>query len=81
MVIHCAAYAYVLEGERKKKIYFDNNVSKSKKFINECIKKKFRILFSYQVPMSTKTQIKKKKEKLKKLKRHRLRIITERLNF
>tara|TARA_B100000902_G_scaffold57127_1_gene63969 strand:+ start:29 stop:1009 length:981 start_codon:yes stop_codon:yes gene_type:complete len=41
-VIHCAAYAYVLEGERKKKIYFNNNVKKSKKFINECIKKKIQ---------------------------------------
>jgi UDP-glucose 4-epimerase len=39
-VIHSAAYAYVLEGEKKKKIYFKNNVEKSKKFINECIKKK-----------------------------------------
>ena len=41
-VIHCAAYAYVLEGEKKKKIYFNNNVKKTKKFINECIKKKIK---------------------------------------
>ncbi len=41
-VIHCAAYAYVLEGERKKKIYFHNNVQKSKKFINECIRRKIK---------------------------------------
>ena len=41
-VIHCAAYAYVLEGERKKKIYFNNNVNQTKKFINECIKKKIQ---------------------------------------
>ena len=43
-VIHCAAYAYVLEGEKKKKIYFNNNVKKTKKFINECIKKKINIV-------------------------------------
>ena len=41
-VIHCAAYAYVLEGERKKKIYFYNNVRQTKKFINQCIKKKIQ---------------------------------------
>jgi len=41
-VIHGAAYAYVLEGEKRKKIYFNNNVKKSKKFINECIKKKIQ---------------------------------------
>jgi len=39
-VIHSAAFAYVLEGEKKKKIYFANNVEKSKKFIDICIKKK-----------------------------------------
>ena len=39
-VIHSAAFAYVLEGERKKKIYYLNNVEKSIKFINTCIKKK-----------------------------------------
>ena len=38
-VIHCAAYAYVLEGERKKKYIFIIMYKKSKKFINECIKK------------------------------------------
>ena len=41
-VIHCAAYAYVLEGESKKKIYFYNNVKQTKKFINLCIKKKIQ---------------------------------------
>ena len=41
-VIHCAAYAYVLEGEKKKKIYFSNNVKKTKKFINKCIKEKIK---------------------------------------
>ena len=41
-VIHCAAYAYVLEGERKKKKYFNNNVKQTKKFINQCIKKKIQ---------------------------------------
>ena len=41
-VIHSAAYAYVLEGERKKKIYFNNNVKKTKSLINLCIKKKIK---------------------------------------
>ena len=48
-VIHSAAFAYVLEGERKKKIYYLNNVEKSIKFINTCIKKKLVILFFYRV--------------------------------
>ena len=39
-VIHSAAFAYVLEGEKKKKIYFANNVEKSKIFIDLCIEKK-----------------------------------------
>ncbi len=41
-IIHSAAYAYVVEGEKKKNIYYNNNVEKSKKFINECIKKNIK---------------------------------------
>jgi UDP-glucose 4-epimerase len=36
-VIHCAAYAYVLDAESKKKYYIENNVIKTKKFINYTI--------------------------------------------
>ena len=35
-VIHCAAYAYVNEGEKNKKKYILNNVINTKKFINFC---------------------------------------------
>ena len=65
LVIHCAAYAYVLEGERKKKIYFDNNVSKSKKFINECIRKKVQNFIFLSSSNVYKDTNKKKKENLK----------------
>ena len=37
-VVHCAAYAYVNEGEHFKKRYLLNNVKNTKKFINICEK-------------------------------------------
>ena len=37
-VIHCAAFSYVNDGEENKKKYFNNNVIKTKKFINICKK-------------------------------------------
>lgn len=39
-IIHCAAYAYVLDAEKNKKYYFNNNIKKTKKFINYSIKNK-----------------------------------------
>ena len=47
-VIHTAAYAFPLEAEKKKIKYFNNNVIKTKKFINTCIKYKIKnfIFFS-----------------------------------
>ena len=41
-VIHAAACSYVIEGEIKKKFYYENNVVKTTKFINFCEKKKVR---------------------------------------
>ena len=35
-VIHCAAFSYVLDGEKNKRKYKTNNIDKTKKFINEC---------------------------------------------
>ena len=37
-VIHCAAFSYVNDGEENKEKYFNNNVLKTKKFINICKK-------------------------------------------
>ena len=47
-VIHAAAFSYVLEAEKKKKKYFLNNVTKTKKFIDTCKKAKIKkfIFFS-----------------------------------
>jgi UDP-glucose 4-epimerase len=39
-IIHCAAYAYVLDAEKNKKYYFNNNIKKTKKFIEYSIKNK-----------------------------------------
>ena len=64
-VVHCAAYAYVLEGERKKKIYFHNNVQKSKKFINECIRRKIKNFVFLSSSNVYKDSNKKKKENSK----------------
>ena len=35
-IIHCAALSYVLDAEKNKKKYIQNNVKKTKKFINIC---------------------------------------------
>ena len=35
-VIHCAALSYVLDAENNKKRYLENNIKKTKKFINLC---------------------------------------------
>jgi UDP-glucose 4-epimerase len=35
-VIHCAAFSYVMDGEKNKKKYFYNNVFKTKKFVKVC---------------------------------------------
>ena len=47
-VIHAAAFSYVLEAEKEKKKYFLNNITKTKKFIDECKKAKIKnfIFFS-----------------------------------
>ena len=47
-VIHAAAFSYVLEAEEKKKKYFLNNITKTKKFIDICKKAKIKrfIFFS-----------------------------------
>ncbi len=39
-IIHCAAYAYVLDAEKNKKYYFNNNIKTTQKFINYSIKNK-----------------------------------------
>ena len=39
-IIHAAAFSYVLEGEKNKKKYFNNNKKKTKLFINFCKKEK-----------------------------------------
>jgi len=39
-IIHAAAFSYVMEGEKYKKKYYNNNIIKTKKFINFCIKRK-----------------------------------------
>ena len=39
-IIHCAASSYVLEGEKYKKKYYLNNIYKTKKFIDICLKYK-----------------------------------------
>lgn len=38
-IIHCAASSYVLEGEKNKKKYILNNITKTKKFIEICKKR------------------------------------------
>ena len=41
-IIHAAAYSFPPESENKKKIYYKNNILKTKKFINNCSKAKIR---------------------------------------
>ena len=50
-VIHAAAFSFPPESEKNQKIYFENNIEKTKTFINLCVKKKLKNLFSYQVLM------------------------------
>ncbi len=37
-IVHCGAFSYVLDAEANKKKYYNNNVLKTKKFINTCKK-------------------------------------------
>tara|TARA_B100000035_G_scaffold308713_1_gene313823 strand:- start:187 stop:1137 length:951 start_codon:yes stop_codon:yes gene_type:complete len=51
-VIHAAAFSFPPESENNKKIYYENNIKKTKKFINNCSKikiKKFIFLSSSNV--------------------------------
>ncbi len=60
-IIHCAAFSYVNDGETNKKKYFNNNVNKTKKFIQICKKnsiKKFIFLSSSNVYMEGKSVFK-----------------------
>lgn len=52
IVIHAAAFSYVLEAEKEKKRYFVNNITNTMKFIDTCKKaniKKFIFLSSSNV--------------------------------
>ena len=51
-IIHAAAFSFPPESESNKKIYYENNIKKTKKFINNCSKikiKKFIFLSSSNV--------------------------------
>ena len=51
-IIHTAAFSYPPESEKNQKIYYNNNIQKTKKFINNCSKmkiKKFIFLSSSNV--------------------------------
>lgn len=57
-VIHCAAFSYVNDGEKNKKKYYNNNVLKTKKFINICKKnsiKNFIFLSSSNIYKDSRT--------------------------
>jgi len=64
-IIHAAAYSFPPESENKKKIYYKNNILKTKKFINNCTKakiKKFIFLSSSNVYNFNSKSIKPAKE-------------------
>ena len=64
-IIHAAAYSFPPESENKKKIYYKNNILKTKKFINNCSKakiKKFIFLSSSNVYNFNSKSIKPAKE-------------------
>ena len=68
-ILHCAASSYVLEGEIKKKQYFQNNYKNTKQFIDLCKKKNvsnFIFMSSSNVYSDTnKTYFEKSKKNLK----------------
>ena len=70
-ILHCAASSYVLEGEIKKKQYFQNNYKNTKKFIDLCKKKlvsNFIFMSSSNVYSdSNKTYFEKSKKKPKNI--------------
>ena len=51
-VIHTAAFSYVMEAEKDKKKYFENNIIKTKKFIDLCKKKSVED-FIFLSPLTT----------------------------
>jgi len=64
-VIHAAAFSFPPESENKKKIYFKNNIQKTKKFINDCSHsdiKKFIFLSSSNIYSFNSRKIKPAKE-------------------
>ena len=64
-VIHAAAFSFPPESENNKKIYFKNNILKTKKFINNCSKldvKRFIFLSSSNVYNFNSKSIKPAKE-------------------
>ena len=77
-IIHAAAFSYVLEGEKNKK-YFNNNIKKTKLFINFCKKKKLKILFFYLLLMFIKSI--KKLISLMKMTKKNQRIFMVRINL
>ena len=70
-ILHCAASSYVLEGEIKKKQYFQNNYKNTKQFIDLCKKKlvsNFIFMSSSNVYSdSNKTYFEKSKKKPKNI--------------
>ena len=67
-IIHAAAFSFPPESERNNKIYYKNNILKTKKFINNCSKvkvKKFIFLSSSNVYNFSSRSIKPAKESQK----------------
>ena len=56
-VIHTAAYAFPQESEKKRKKYLNNNVIKTKRFINICIEHKVKNFVFFHLLTCTEKKI------------------------